>query len=83
MYLLIFGLFNKAINSQDSIASNVNIVMCRGVCVAYRRVLDLLTPYAHNSGLQAIISDLHTLHFTVAHALGFSVFISRILATDL
>jgi hypothetical protein len=29
------------------------------------------------------IAILHTLHFTVAHALGFSVFTSRILATDL
>jgi hypothetical protein len=28
------------------------------------------------------ITDLHTLQFTVAHALGFSVFSSRILATD-
>jgi hypothetical protein len=28
-------------------------------------------------------ADLHTLQFTVTHALGFSVFISRILATDL
>jgi hypothetical protein len=29
------------------------------------------------------IADLHTLQFTVTHALGFSVFISRVLATDL
>jgi hypothetical protein len=29
------------------------------------------------------IADLHTLQFTVTYALGFSVFISRILATDL
>jgi hypothetical protein len=29
------------------------------------------------------IADLHTLLFTVTHALGFSVFTSRILATDL
>jgi hypothetical protein len=29
------------------------------------------------------IADLHTLPFIVTHALGFSVFISRILATDL
>jgi hypothetical protein len=28
------------------------------------------------------IADLHTLQFTVIHALGFSVFTSRILATD-
>jgi uncharacterized membrane protein YcfT len=29
------------------------------------------------------MADLHNLHFTVAHALGFSVFNSRLLATDL
>jgi hypothetical protein len=29
------------------------------------------------------IADLHTLQLTVAHALGFSVFTSRILATEL
>jgi hypothetical protein len=29
------------------------------------------------------IAALHTLQFTVTHALGFSVFTSRILATDL
>jgi hypothetical protein len=29
------------------------------------------------------IADLHTLRFTVAHALGLSVFTSRLLATDL
>jgi hypothetical protein len=29
------------------------------------------------------IAELHTLQFTVAHTLGFSVFISRNLATDL
>jgi hypothetical protein len=28
-------------------------------------------------------ADLHTLQFAVTHTLGFSVFISRILATDL
>jgi hypothetical protein len=29
------------------------------------------------------IAILHTLQFTIAHALGFSVFTSRLLATDL
>jgi hypothetical protein len=29
------------------------------------------------------ITDSHTFHFTVAHALGLSVFTSRLLATDL
>jgi hypothetical protein len=29
------------------------------------------------------IADLHNLQFTVTHAVGFSVFISRLLATEL
>jgi hypothetical protein len=39
----------------------------------------------HNSGLQAnsAIADVHTLQFTIAHALGLAVFTIRILATDL
>jgi hypothetical protein len=47
--------------------------------------LDLMTGfthYSHNSGLQAI-ADLHTSQFTVTHAIEFSVFTNRILATDL
>jgi hypothetical protein len=36
-----------------------------------------------NYNQYSAIADLHTFHFTVAHALGFSVFISRLLATDL
>jgi hypothetical protein len=43
--------------------------------------LDLLTAYSHTQLETAAI--LHTIEFTVAHALGFSVCISRILATDL
>jgi hypothetical protein len=35
------------------------------------------------TGNYSSIADLHTLQFTVTHALGFSVFTSRILATDL
>jgi hypothetical protein len=34
-------------------------------------------------GNYSAVTVLHTLQFTVAHALGFSVFTSRILATDL
>jgi hypothetical protein len=48
--------------------------------------LDLLTPYKyiHNSGLQAIQRYRWFTHFTVhRYAKGFSVFTSRILATDL
>jgi hypothetical protein len=33
--------------------------------------------------LYSAIADLHTFQFTVVHALGFSVFNSRLLATDL
>jgi hypothetical protein len=38
---------------------------------------ELLTPSDYSA-----IADLHTLQFTVTHTLGFSVFKSRILATD-
>jgi hypothetical protein len=56
----------------------------------YRRVLDwmigfidtLYTPVGTTINYSAI-ADLHTLQFTVTHALGYSVFTSRILATDL
>jgi hypothetical protein len=48
--------------------------------------LDLLTPYTlHTTRYYrqyGPLADLHTLQFTVTHALGFSVFTSRILATD-
>jgi hypothetical protein len=58
--------------------------------VAYRRVLDwmirfidtLYTPLG-TTGNYSATADLHTLQFTVTHALGFSLFTSRILATDL
>jgi hypothetical protein len=42
----------------------------------------LYTPLG-TAGNYNAIADLHTLQFTVTHALGFSVFTSRILATDL
>jgi hypothetical protein len=62
-------------------------VMCRGLCVTYRRVLDWI--YWHlirttrNYRQYSAMADLHTLQFIVTHALGLSVFTSRILATDL
>jgi hypothetical protein len=57
------------------------------VGVAYGRVSDWMigftdTSHVHNSGLQ-VIADLHTLQFTVTHALGFSIFFSCIMATEL
>jgi hypothetical protein len=54
--------------------------------MTYRGVLDwmigFISPSTNNSGIQAITA-LHTLQFTVTHALGLSAFTSRILATDL
>jgi hypothetical protein len=61
-----------------------------GLCVTYRRVLDwmigfidILFTQLGTTGNYSAIADLPTLQFTVTHALGFSVFTSRILATDL
>jgi hypothetical protein len=55
--------------------------------VTYRRVLDWMIGFIdtlftqlETIGNYSAISDLHTLQFTVTHAVGFSVFISRILA---
>jgi hypothetical protein len=58
--------------------------------VTYRRVLDWMIRFIDNlyikigaTGNYSAIANLHILLFTVAHALGFSVFTSRILATHL
>jgi hypothetical protein len=58
--------------------------------VTYRRVLDWMIGFIDNlytvigtTGNYSAIADLHTLEFIVTHALGFSVFTSRILATDI
>jgi hypothetical protein len=48
--------------------------------------LDLLAPWLQVLLITlkySVIADLHTFQFTVAHALGFSVFSNRFLATDL
>jgi hypothetical protein len=48
--------------------------------------LDLLAPWLQVFLITlkySAIADLHTFQFTVAQALGFSVFASRLLATDL
>jgi hypothetical protein len=46
--------------------------------------LDLLTPYSHTArDYRQYSAILRTLQFTAAHALEFSLFTSRILATDL
>jgi spore maturation protein SpmB len=45
--------------------------------------IDILYTQLGITGNYSAIAILHTLQFTVAHALGFSVFTSRILATEL
>jgi hypothetical protein len=68
---------------------NVDIVTCRCFVLDLQDEfligwLDLLTLYSQNSGLQIIQSYCwftHTLQFTVAYAIGFSVCTSRILVT--
>jgi hypothetical protein len=44
--------------------------------------IDTLFTQLGTTGNYSAIADPHTLHFTVTHALGFSVFTSRILVTD-
>jgi hypothetical protein len=63
-----------------------NIIMRRG---DYRRVLDWMIGFMYTlytvlgtTGNLSTVADLHTFQFTVTHLLGFSVFTSRILATD-
>jgi hypothetical protein len=58
--------------------------------VTYRRVLDwmigFIAPYTFTqfgtTGQYSAIAILHTFQFAVAHAVGFTVFTSRILPTD-
>jgi hypothetical protein len=45
--------------------------------------IDTLFTQLGTTGNYIAIADLNTLQYTVAHTLGFSVFTSRILATDL
>jgi hypothetical protein len=70
---------------------SINTVTC-WVCYAWLidgfwiGWLDSLTPYTFTTrdySQYRAIADLHTLQVTVTHALGFSVFTSRIVATDL
>jgi hypothetical protein len=70
--------------------THIDTVTCRGLCVTYKTgfgldigFIDTLYTQIGTTGNYSAIADLHTLQFTVTHALGFSIFISRILATDL
>jgi redox-regulated HSP33 family molecular chaperone len=45
--------------------------------------INTLVKSSLNYGRYSAITDLHNLQFTVAHALGFAVFASRLLATKL
>jgi hypothetical protein len=59
------------------------IVMCFSDC---RQGLDWMIGFVKSTRIYkqySTIADLHNLQFTVTHALGFSVFISRILVTEL
>jgi hypothetical protein len=50
-------------------------------------MIGFIAPYTFtrlgSTGNYSAIADLRTIQFTVTHALGFSIFISRILATDI
>jgi hypothetical protein len=46
------------------------------------RIIGTLHTQLGTIGNYSAIADLHNLQFTITHALGFSVFTSRILATD-
>jgi hypothetical protein len=66
------------------------VTCIRGLCVTYRRLLDWMTGFIdtlftqlETTGNYSAITNLHTLLVTVTHSLGFSVFTSRILETDL
>jgi hypothetical protein len=83
------GMEQIRINTSSFYVSSFNIVTCRLCAWIIDGVLGWkigLTPYRLNSGLQAIRALQlfpHTLQLTLTHAIGFSVFTSRILATDL
>jgi hypothetical protein len=82
------NLKNFVVLHPACVLCRICIVTCRVVCVTELTVgwSDLLAP-----GLQVLlitlkyraIADLHTSQFPVAHALGFFVFSSLLLATDL
>jgi hypothetical protein len=66
-----------------------NIVMCMSVSLTYRRVLDWIIGFVGNLYIQLVttsntaLSLIYKLCSSPLHALGFLVFTSHILATDL
>jgi hypothetical protein len=75
--------------AQNSTIS-INISTCWRFRVTYRRGLECMIRFIDTLYIQlgikrsySAIADLHTLQFTVTHALVFSVFTSHILTTDL
>jgi hypothetical protein len=75
---------------QSSSFIKHNIVTCRGLFTTYKTgsgfddwIYWHLIRTTRNYKQYSAVADLHTSQFTVTHAVGFSVFTSRILATDL
>jgi hypothetical protein len=66
---------------ERNILSRV-LVTTDGVLDWMIRFTDILYTELGTTGNYSAIADLHTLELTVTYALGFSVFTSRILATD-
>jgi hypothetical protein len=61
----------------------VRVTYKRGFWIGWLDLLQLIRSQLGTAGSYSSIAILHTFQFTVIHALGFSVFTSRILATDL
>jgi hypothetical protein len=68
---------------HSNILSHVRVVTIRGVLDWMSGFIDTLYTPLGTAGSYRAIADLHILQFTITHALGFSVFTSHILATDL
>jgi hypothetical protein len=75
-------LFSHSLLWTQKIMITIMTIIMGGVWII-RRVLNWIYWQLGTTDNYSAIADLHTLQFTVTHALGFSVFTSRILATDL